>query len=148
MAVKVFIALGSNEGNRKVFLDKAIESFQKHEKIFYVKSSSFHETDPIGGPVGQNKYLNAVVQMQTELSVEMFFQYCQKIERDLGRVRIIKNGPRTIDVDLLLFGTEKINTLDITVPHPRMWDRDFVMNPLKEHLSIEEFDKLKKSFEL
>ena len=96
-----------------------------------LKRSTVIETDPAGGPP-QDKFLNAVVKVSTELSPLELFSVCQSIERELGRVRDVANGPRTIDLDILLYDHLTIDTPQLKIPHPRMREREFVMKPLKE----------------
>jgi len=126
----VFLGLGSNLGDRKVNLEAALEEL-KRNGISVLKTSSFMETDPVGGPK-QPKFLNAVAKVQTSLSAEALLQTALAIEQKLGRVRCEKNGPRTIDIDILLYDNAVIKTPTLTIPHPRMWEREFVMGPLKE----------------
>ncbi|MDP8212177.1 MAG: 2-amino-4-hydroxy-6-hydroxymethyldihydropteridine diphosphokinase [Candidatus Zapsychrus exili] len=126
-----YLSLGSNLGNRQKNIEDAI-SLLNENPINIVSTSSIIETNPIGGPRNQNKYLNAVVEVTTDLSPHNLLYKVNKIEHRLGRVRTIKDGPRTIDIDILIFDSIKIESDDLTIPHPRMLDRDFVMIPLKE----------------
>lgn len=96
-----------------------------------LKCSTIIETDPVG-TVPQGKFLNAAIKVRTQLSPEMLLSLCQSIERQLGRVRGAVNGPRTIDLDILLYDYLTVDTPQLKIPHPRMFERDFVMNPLKE----------------
>ena len=125
-----FIALGSNLGDRQKNIDLAKGLF-KENKIKILKESSVIETDPVGGPK-QDKYLNAVVKTETLLSPFELLKTLLAIENKLGRTREIKFGPRTIDLDILLYGNRKINSEELIVPHPRMLQRDFVLIPLNE----------------
>ena len=95
------------------------------------KISKMIQTQPEGG-LQQGLYLNCVIEIQTNLSPHLLLRRLQKIEADLGRVHIIKNGPRNIDLDILLFGDVKINEDSLCIPHPRMFNRDFVKKPLEE----------------
>ena len=99
--------------------------------IHISKSSTVIETDPVGGP-SQNKFLNTVIQIQTDLTPHALLSLCQSIERKLKRVKTIINGPRTMDVDILLYDDIRLHTPQLTIPHPRMFERDFVLPPLKE----------------
>ena len=126
----VYLALGSNLGDRQAYLRKAINALN-HCRIVVRKVSSIIETDPVGGPT-QNKYLNAVIKIETFLSPEDLHQITQKIEHQMGRVRKILNGPRVIDIDILLYDDIKLITRNLIIPHPRMFERDFVMRPLRE----------------
>jgi 2-amino-4-hydroxy-6-hydroxymethyldihydropteridine diphosphokinase len=91
-----------------------------------------HETEPVGGPDGQGPYLNAVAELDTTLSPEALLAWLHEIEQRHGRVRSERWGPRTLDLDLLLYRDLVIDRPELTVPHPRMWERDFVMTPLRE----------------
>ncbi len=91
--------------------------------------SPVYETDPVGGPE-QDAYYNIVVELATERSPRQLLELCRELEQAAGRVRRIRWGPRTLDVDVLLVGDQVVNTEDLTVPHPRMTQRNFVMAPL------------------
>ena len=126
----IYLALGSNMGDRKRNIDLALRKLEgigvKIEKI-----SSLIETDPAGGPP-QGKYLNAVLRATTELSPEKLLIKTKVIEQKLGRTPTVRNGPRPIDIDILLYDDIALSTPELTIPHPRMRERDFVMNPLSE----------------
>jgi 2-amino-4-hydroxy-6-hydroxymethyldihydropteridine diphosphokinase len=126
----IYLALGSNMGDRKRNIDLALRKLEgigvKIEKI-----SSLIETDPAGGPP-QGKYLNAVLRATTELSPEKLLIKTKVIEQKLGRTPTVRNGPRPIDIDILLYDDIAFSTPELTIPHPRMRERDFVMNPLSE----------------
>lgn len=96
-----------------------------------LKRATVIETDPVGGPP-QDKFLNAVVKVSTELSPLELFLVCQSVEKQLGRVRDVANGPRTIDLDILLYDRLVIDTPQLKIPHPRMFERAFVLEPLRE----------------
>jgi 2-amino-4-hydroxy-6-hydroxymethyldihydropteridine diphosphokinase len=127
----VFIALGSNLGERQKNIKQALDLIEVIFGIQLEKISSIIETDPLDGPP-QGKYLNAVAQISTTLSPRNLLVELQKIEDKLGRVRTVKNAPRTIDLDILLFADLSINDPDLIVPHPRMFARYFVLKPLLE----------------
>src|SRR5262245_11997037 len=131
-AVTAYIALGSNLGDRRALLDEAIESLRLQPGVEVVTVSSYHETDPVGGPAGQGKYLNAAADLRTTLGAKQLLGVLQAIETQLGRVRAERFGPRTIDLDLLLYGAEVIRSDDLIVPHPRMHERLFVLESLVE----------------
>jgi len=118
-------------GDRRAFLAQAVAEMEESE-INVRKISSVIETMPVGGPVAQDKYLNAVLECETDLSPEDLLEILQSIEHKLGRVRTIKDGPRPIDIDILLYDQLQVKTSNLTIPHPRMLKRDFVMVPLKE----------------
>ena len=136
MAV-VYLAFGSNLGNRKQYILQAVEEL-KHAGVRVVKLSTIIETAPVGGPGGQRDFLNAVAQAETALKPEELLAVTSQIENELGRKRSVKDGPRTIDIDILLYNDITVNTDKLIIPHPRMWEREFVVKPLKEiapHLS-------------
>lgn len=124
-----YLSLGSNLGDRSDYIQRAL--LLLGEQGIVVKTSSIIETEPVGGPK-QGQYLNAVVKYETMLSLEELFLLTSSIEKQLGRVRKLKNGPRVIDIDILLYEDVKLITKDLIVPHPRMFERDFVMRPLKQ----------------
>ena len=131
MAV-AFIGLGSNLGDRAENLKRALQKIGKLPKTRVVKSSTFHETDPVGGPP-QGKFLNAAAQLETGLEPLDLLRGLQKIEREMGRPAEHEHwGPRVIDLDLLTYGDRTLNTPELTLPHPRMQERPFVMIPLRE----------------
>ncbi|MCX5681384.1 MAG: 2-amino-4-hydroxy-6-hydroxymethyldihydropteridine diphosphokinase [Candidatus Omnitrophica bacterium] len=125
----VFLGLGSNIGDRMKNIQNAVNLLSK--KISIKKVSTIIETDPVDCPP-QEKYLNAVLKASTKLSAHELLETTQKIEKTLGRVRAIRNAPRTIDIDILLYGNERIHDKNLIIPHPRMRNRAFVMNPLNE----------------
>lgn len=129
----VFIGMGSNLGAQRLNINKAIDCLRKFPGIEVKKISSIIETLPEGGPP-QPKYLNGVIKIETDLTARQLLNILQAIEKRLGRQRSIKNGPRTIDLDILLYGDKVINDADLVIPHPRMRQREFVMKPLREIL--------------
>ncbi|MGG5254567.1 2-amino-4-hydroxy-6-hydroxymethyldihydropteridine diphosphokinase [Neobacillus sp. SM06] len=126
-----FVGLGSNIGDRYQYLVRAIQLLANHPEIFLVNYSSVYETDPVGYE-DQDLFLNMVIEIKTSLSAEMLLEACLQIECQLGRKREIKWGPRTIDLDILLYNQENIETEKLIIPHPRMAERAFVMVPLIE----------------
>ncbi len=125
-----YIGLGSNLGDRAAHIQTAIDLLQEMGTVI-LKCSKIIETDPVGGPA-QNKFLNAVVKIETPLSPFKLLSQCQRIEQRLGRVRDIHHGPRTIDLDILLYDQLLVDTQSLRIPHPRMLERNFVLEPLKE----------------
>lgn len=125
----VYLGLGSNLGDRLKNIQNAVALLSK--KITVEKISKIIETDPVGGPP-QGKYLNAVIKAQTDLSPRELLEAAQAIEKDMGRIRTVQDAPRIIDIDILLYGHERINEKDLIVPHPKMLKRAFVMKPLNE----------------
>lgn len=133
----IYIAVGSNLGDRAEHIRTALIELQEHGDIRVLRCSSLHETDPVGGPPGQPRYLNAAAELETQLPPRALLQRMLAIEARHGRVRQIPNAARTLDLDLLVYRSERIGEPDLTVPHPRMWEREFVMQPLREVCSIE-----------
>lgn len=130
--VTCYIALGSNVGDRKKYIAQALEQLSSDTALSILKTSSIIETNPVGGPA-QGKFLNCVCKLSTNYSALSLFKSLKKIECNLGRENAhLKNHPRTIDLDILLYADEKIKNEHLEVPHPRMWERDFVTIPLKE----------------
>jgi len=132
--VKVYIAMGSNVGERAQTLRKALDMMRQSGEITLRRVSTFIETEPVGGPEYQENYLNAVVEVETTLSPENLLSLLGGIEKTLGRDRKKEQrwGPRTCDLDILLYGDEIITTPNLTIPHPRMCERMFVLQPLAE----------------
>lgn len=127
--MKVVIALGSNLGNRHDFIDSAIKAIKGSVEVSRI--SSFIETDPVGGPE-QGRYLNGVLIGETTLSPEDLMKELLEIESELGRVRTVINGPRTIDLDLIDYAGVELNSDLLTLPHPRAHERAFVLLPWLE----------------
>jgi 2-amino-4-hydroxy-6-hydroxymethyldihydropteridine diphosphokinase len=129
--IKVYIGLGSNLDDPQSQLKKAIISLEMVPSSTVVKTSSFYRSKPVG-PQDQPDYINAVVELDTELSASILLDYLQGIENEQGRERNIKWGARTLDLDILLFGDEIINDDLLQVPHIEMHNRGFVLLPLNE----------------
>lgn len=128
----VYIGLGSNLGAREKNITAALGALQTTREIDVLKVSSLYETKPEGGPANQPKYINAVAHIRTTLSPERLLAVCQRIETSLGRKRAVRWGPRTIDLDLLCYDDEIRADPDLTLPHPRMHERAFVLKPFAE----------------
>lgn len=126
-----YIGLGSNLGNRETNLMDSIERLNKASKVRITKSSSFYETIPVGGPPQPN-FLNGALKIETSLLPRILLIKLQSIENSLGRNRIVKWGPRTIDMDILLFEDSIIDDHNLKIPHPLMHTRKFVLDPLAE----------------
>ena len=131
---RAIVSLGSNIEPRADYLKKALSALSALPETTIVKASSVIETEPVDVPAAfkDKKFLNQVAIFDTKLSAESFSVKMHAIEDALGRVRTIKNGPRTIDIDLIDFGGQVINTPELTLPHPRAHLRDFVQTPLRE----------------
>ena len=126
-----YIGIGSNLGDRSRFIDKAIEELKKNAYIRIKNVSSIYETEPVS-EIPQGKFLNGVVEIETSLSPHDLLGELNRIEDELGRVRTVKDGPRTIDLDILYYGEEKISEKDLAIPHPRIGEREFVLKGLRE----------------
>lgn len=129
MGVRAAIGLGSNLGDRARHIAEAIGSLSELGNL--IATSALYVTAPVGGPE-QGPYLNAVAVLDTELSARRLLEECLRIERDHGRERIERWGPRTLDLDVVLFGDESIDEDGLTVPHPHLHERRFVLEPLLE----------------
>ncbi|MFM1865677.1 MAG: 2-amino-4-hydroxy-6-hydroxymethyldihydropteridine diphosphokinase [Pseudomonadota bacterium] len=127
----VYLGLGSNQSDPINQIKNATELIEKIETSKITKKSSLYESLPVGY-LDQPNFINQVISLETSLSPAELFERFQQIEFQLKRVKKIVNGPRTIDIDILLFNQEIILTKDLTIPHPRMLDRAFVMIPLLE----------------
>jgi 2-amino-4-hydroxy-6-hydroxymethyldihydropteridine diphosphokinase len=125
--VRAFLGLGSNLGDRRRYLADAIAGLPD-----VVAVSPLYETDPVGGPPGQGPFLNCVVELQTSLDAYALLEVARAAEAAARRVREERWGPRTLDVDVLLVGDERVDDDELTVPHPRMWERAFVLFPLAD----------------
>ena len=132
--MRVIVSLGSNIEPRADYLKRAIASLSAFPGTTFVKASSVIETEPVDVPpeFAALMFLNQVAVFETTLDPFDFSRRMHAIEDGLGRVRTVRNGPRTIDIDLIDFGGEVINTPELTLPHPRAHLRDFVLKPLAE----------------
>ncbi len=126
-----YLSIGSNIGNRLETFQRALQLLDKNNEIRLEELSSIYETDPVGY-TNQACFLNAVIKISTSLNPEELLQVCLFIESQLGRKREIRWGPRTLDLDILLYNQENIETESLIVPHPRMQERAFVIIPLME----------------
>jgi 2-amino-4-hydroxy-6-hydroxymethyldihydropteridine diphosphokinase len=131
MAVRrAFIGLGSNLGDRRATLAAAVEGLRAAGDVTAV--SPLYETEPVGGPDDQGPYLNLVVELATTDSPRQLLVRCQALEQAAHRVRTVRWGARTLDADVLLVGDLAVDEADLVVPHPRMWERRFVLQPLSD----------------
>jgi 2-amino-4-hydroxy-6-hydroxymethyldihydropteridine diphosphokinase len=129
MPVTTYIGLGSNMGDKMAACRTAIELLSRAGRV--VRVSSFYCTEPVGY-ADQEPFLNAVVKFETELSPLALLAACHVIEEELGRNRLFRWGPRTIDLDILLYGDQVVDTGELTIPHALMAARRFVLTPLNE----------------
>jgi 2-amino-4-hydroxy-6-hydroxymethyldihydropteridine diphosphokinase len=128
----VYVGLGSNLGDREQTIHAALELLESDPEIVVAAVSSLRETDPVGY-TDQPKFLNGAAALRTELSPRALLERLLEVERELGRERSgPRYGPRTIDLDLLLYGDEEINETGLRIPHPRLAEREFVLEPLAE----------------
>jgi 2-amino-4-hydroxy-6-hydroxymethyldihydropteridine diphosphokinase len=126
-----FVGIGSNLGDREKYLRDAVALIGAEEGIDVLAVSELRETAPVG-PVEQGPFLNGAVRISTELPPRELLERLLSIEQRLGRVRRERFGPRTIDLDLLLYGDERVDEPGLTVPHPRLHERGFALEPLAE----------------
>ncbi len=126
---RIYLGLGSNIGESRNNIETALVLLEK--KINIIGKSSFYETEPVGFK-DQPWFLNIVLEGETELNPFELLEFTQSIEKDMKRVKTIINGPRNIDVDILIYDNLKIETENLNIPHPRMEERNFVMVPLFE----------------
>jgi 2-amino-4-hydroxy-6-hydroxymethyldihydropteridine diphosphokinase len=126
-----YIGIGSNLGNALKNCQHAVESLSLTTGVEITRVSPFYKTEPVGIE-NQNLFINAVVEIKTALSARNLFQNLQNIEKDMGREREVKGGPRIIDLDLLFYGQEVIQDADLIVPHPEIQRRRFVLEPICE----------------
>lgn len=131
MKNNAFLSLGSNMGIREEFLKQAISRLHQSPNIEVTALSSIYETDPVGY-TDQGLFLNMVVRISTTLSPLELLKLCLDVEKEMGRIREFKWGPRVIDLDILLYNKENIEMEALHIPHPRMRERAFVLVPLLE----------------
>lgn len=134
MSATVWVALGSNLGEREANLEGAVRALREHDGVDVQSVSSWHVTAPVGGPSDQPEFSNGALRCTTTLEPREFLAVLQSIEARFGRDRTnaVLNGPRTLDLDLLLFGDCEVNDPELTLPHPRIEERTFVLEPLAE----------------
>ncbi|MYL21994.1 2-amino-4-hydroxy-6-hydroxymethyldihydropteridine diphosphokinase [Halobacillus litoralis] len=128
---KAYIALGSNLAEREQYLRDAVSLLDENGAVQVEEKSGVYETVPVGY-TDQGDFLNMVIVVKTSLPPEELLKVCQSIEDGLGRKRLVKWGPRTIDLDILLYNEENRKAADLTIPHPHMHERAFVIVPLAD----------------
>jgi 2-amino-4-hydroxy-6-hydroxymethyldihydropteridine diphosphokinase len=126
---KAYLGIGTNIGDREENLKSALIALNLLPTTKVLAISKVYETDPVGF-AEQDNFLNIAVEIETALTAQNILGACLGIEAGLGRIRTFKNGPRVIDIDLLLFEDEKYDTPSLVLPHPRMFEREFVLRPL------------------
>lgn len=130
-----YLGIGSNLGRRKKNIELAIKKIRGLKCTRLIAASSIIETDPVGGPAGQGKFLNAALKIKTRLEPQELLRQLKRIEKELGRCRTrYRNGPRTIDLDILFYGDRVVRSRGLIIPHPRIFERQFVTRPLSEIL--------------
>jgi 2-amino-4-hydroxy-6-hydroxymethyldihydropteridine diphosphokinase len=142
--VLAYIALGSNIGDRVAHFHSAVSRLNQTQDCRVVRVSTFLENPAVGGPADSPPFLNAVAEVETRLDARNLLDRLLQIERELGRERRVKWGPRTIDLDLLLFDNQVIHEPGLIVPHPLMHERRFVLQPLAELVPDLEHPVLKR----
>jgi 2-amino-4-hydroxy-6-hydroxymethyldihydropteridine diphosphokinase len=129
---RAYVGLGANLGDREATLRSAVDALAAEEGIVVVGVSTLRETEPVG-VVGQPRFLNGAVALDTTLQARELLERLLAVEQRFGRVRVAgEHGPRTLDLDLLLYGEERIEEPGLAVPHPRLHERRFVLEPLAE----------------
>lgn len=131
-AATALIALGANLGDADDNIRAALKMLNDDAEIEILKTSSFIKTAPVGGPSGQPDYTNGAVLVRTSMEPVALLHRLQEIERTLHRVRLVRWGARTIDLDLILYGDKIVLTPELTIPHPRVYWRQFVLDPANE----------------
>ncbi len=128
------IALGGNQGDVARTFKGALNRLQRDPRLTLLRRSDWLETEPVGGPPGQPRFWNGAITVEMQGSAQELLQICQDVEAHFGRERTreVPNGPRSLDLDLVLFGAEVIDRPDLCVPHPRMRHRRFVLEPLAQ----------------
>lgn len=128
---RAYLGLGSNLGDRLGYLQGAVDALGADAAVEVLAVSRVYETDPVGGPE-QDPYLNAVVAVETALEPRALLELAHRLERAADRERAERWGPRTLDVDVLVVDGCTLDEADLTIPHPRLWERGFVLAPLRD----------------
>ncbi|MGE5197576.1 MAG: 2-amino-4-hydroxy-6-hydroxymethyldihydropteridine diphosphokinase [Deltaproteobacteria bacterium] len=127
-----YLGIGSNLGDRRKNIELALKKIKALKNTEIIKISKIRQTQPQGGPRKQGKFLNAALKIKTGLSPIKLLGELKKIEKELGRTEGPRWGPRVMDLDILFYGDKIINRKDLTIPHPRLFEREFVLKPLSE----------------
>jgi 2-amino-4-hydroxy-6-hydroxymethyldihydropteridine diphosphokinase len=128
---RAYLGIGSNLGDRLAYLQHAIDALAEADGVRVAAVSRVYATDPVGGPE-QGEFLNAVVAIDTSRSPHELLDLAHRIEASAQRTRTVRWGPRTLDVDVLLYGDLRVDDADLTIPHPRLGERAFVLLPLRD----------------
>ncbi|MDD5436840.1 MAG: 2-amino-4-hydroxy-6-hydroxymethyldihydropteridine diphosphokinase [Candidatus Omnitrophica bacterium] len=129
--VTCYIGIGSNLGDRRGYIDKAVGELKGSKDIMFKRSSSIYETDPVSD-IPQGKFLNGVLEIATALTPRALLKELNRIEEKIGRRRTVKDAPREIDLDILYYGDEAVKEDGLVIPHPRLNEREFVLKGLRE----------------
>ncbi len=129
--VTCYLGIGSNLGDRRAYIEGAIEALKNNRDIRVKRISSIYETEPIS-TIPQGKFLNGVLEIETDLGPKSLLKELNRIEGKFGRERTVKNAPRTIDLDILYYGNMNINEPDLVIPHTKIKEREFVLKGLRE----------------
>jgi 2-amino-4-hydroxy-6-hydroxymethyldihydropteridine diphosphokinase len=129
-----YLGLGSNLGDRRSNIGRAIRKIKALPDTRVIKISRLFETCPVGGPAGQGKFLNGALRIKTAIPPSALLKKIKKIEKDLGRIETARYGPRSIDLDILFYNNRIIRRKELKIPHPKVFQRSFVMRPLAEVL--------------
>ena len=130
--VTCYLGIGSNLGDRHKTIKLAVKEINDLKDTKVIRLSRIIETKPVGGPSGQAKFLNAALKIKTNLTAFTLLEKLKQIEKKLGRKKTVRFGPRTIDLDILFYGNKIINRKNLKIPHPKIFEREFVMKPLLE----------------
>jgi len=129
-----YLGIGSNLGDRRKTIKLAVKEINDLKDTKVIRLSRIIETKPAGGPSGQAKFLNAALKIKTNLTAFTLLEKLKQIEKKLGRKKTVRFGPRTIDLDILFYGNKIINRKNLKIPHPRIFEREFVIKPLLQIL--------------
>jgi 2-amino-4-hydroxy-6-hydroxymethyldihydropteridine diphosphokinase len=127
-----YLGIGSNLGERRKNIKEAVKKINSLRATKALKISGIIRSKPAGGPAGQPEFLNAALKVRTKLSPALLLTGLKTIEKEMGRKKTLRFGPRIIDLDILLYGDKVIERKSLVVPHPRIFERDFVLKPLLE----------------
>ena len=129
--ITCYIGIGSNLGNRQAYIDSAIDELRNNKNMRLKRASSIYETEP-ASDIPQGAFLNGVLEIETGLAPKALLKELNAVEERLGRKRALRNGPRTIDLDILYYGDQMIAESDLVIPHPGIKEREFVLRGLRE----------------
>lgn len=129
-----YLGIGSNLGNRRKYIRAAVKKISALKETKVIKLSATIGTEPSGGPAGQGKFLNAALKIKTDLPPLTLLKQLKHIEKTLGRKKTLRWGPRIIDLDILFYGDKIINRKNLQIPHPKVFQRKFVIKPLLQVL--------------